>query len=58
MEAEMFETIHVGLNGWGDVVLYCDGCKETFANKVQTKTLKEINDLAENHKCDKVLAAL
>ena len=54
----MFETIHVGLNGWGDVVLYCDGCKETFANKVQTKTLKEINDLAENHKCDKVLAAL
>lgn len=45
------ETIRIGLNGWGDVVLYCEKCKDTFEDKLQTKTLKEVNDLAEAHEC-------
>ena len=51
----MFEEIHVGVNGWGDVVLYCGKCKDTFAKKIQTKTLKEINDLAGAHGCEDAL---
>lgn len=48
MEAE---RVRVGLNLLGNVVLFCDKCQETFEQSVQAHSLKEINDMAEAHKC-------
>jgi hypothetical protein len=45
------DLIRVGLNGWGQVVLFCDGCKETFAG-VEGMLLTELQELAQNHKCE------
>lgn len=42
----------VGLNPLGDVVLFCDRCKDTFAKKVQGMTMEELTNLKNRHKCE------
>lgn len=46
------QKTRVGLSGWGDVVMFCERCGDTFATKLQTKTLEELNELAQKHKCE------
>jgi hypothetical protein len=50
----MRNTTIIGLNGLGDVVLFCKVCSETFARRVQEMNLGEINNLDAQHKCGKV----
>lgn len=42
----------VGLNPLGNVVLFCDLCKETYSKKLQGMTLEEILSLKDAHKCE------
>lgn len=46
------ESTRVGLNGMGDVVLFCVKCHETFEKKVQNKPLNELTMMSIRHRCD------
>jgi hypothetical protein len=51
----MIDKTRVGLNGWGDLVMLCEVCQETFAKQIQNKTLEELLKLDESHRCTELV---
>jgi len=48
----MFESFKIGLNGWGDLVMFHEDCQDTFAKDLQGKSLKDLAALALSHQCN------
>ena len=42
VDKALFDFIFIGSNPWGDVVMYCRVCEDTFAKQVQNKNLNEL----------------
>lgn len=49
----MTSQTKIGLNAWGDVCMWCGVCDETFAKKIQGKTLSEFVSLDHDHQQEK-----